>query len=335
MPTLRSISKVLGPALALAAVWTLFALLVPDGRFVALSNQRLMLIQTAVVGTAAVGATLIIASKGLDLSVGSTIALGTMIIAWLLNQGWHPLAAAAVGGVGVAVCVGGLIGLLVTGRLLPRPLPRLPLSAFIVTLGMLGIVRGLAQGIGDQRPIFPTGGSGFLPHLMGSATPPPGMPAIFVWLPPGVWLLLALSVLMSLVLRRTVLGRRALAIGDNEAAARYAGVPVDTTKIIVYALGVGCAGLAAVLQFSYLTLGDPGTAGGMELAVVAACVIGGASLSGGSASVSGTLLGALLMTVVANGCTKMNLPNWIQMVITGTIILSAVAIDQWRRGDRH
>jgi ribose/xylose/arabinose/galactoside ABC-type transport system permease subunit len=327
MPSkVRSITKILAPALALAAVWTLFALQVPEGRFATLDNQKLMLTQTAVVGTAAVGATLIIASRGLDLSVGSTIALGTMMIAWLLNLGWSPWLAALVGGVGVAAGIGGVIGLLVTGRLLPKPLPKLPLSPFIVTLGMLSIVRGLASGIGGERPIYPPsgpeGGSGFLPKLMGTSV---------AWLPPGVWMLLVLAIGMSLLLRRTVLGRHALAIGDNEAAARYAGVPIDRTKLLVYVIGVGCAGLAAVLQFSYLTLGDPVTASGMELSVIAACVIGGASLSGGSASVSGTLIGALLMTVVANGCTKLNLPNWIQMVITGAIIMTAVAVDQWRR----
>lgn len=327
---LNAAARALGPVAGLAAVWALFAALVPEGRFITADNQRLMLLQTAVVGTAAVGATLIIASKGLDLSVGSTIALGTMSIAWLIERGWHPLAAALVGGVGVGVGVGAVIGLLVTGKLLPK----LELSPFIVTLGMLGVVRGLAQGVGGERPLYPSGGSGFLPGLM-SLQPAAGMPRVFAWAPPGVWIFVLVSIAMGLVVGRTVLGRRALAIGDNEVAAKYAGVPVAWTKVLVYAIGVGCAGVAAVLQFSYLTGGDPGTASGMELSVIAACVIGGTSLSGGSVprgiGVGGTIVGALLMTVVNNGCTKLNLQNWVQMVITGGIIVGAVALDQWRR----
>lgn len=328
--TTQKLMRTLGPLAALAAVWVLFAALVPGGRFTSLDNQRLMLLQTAVVGTAAMGATLIIASGGIDLSVGSTVALCTMVIAWLINQGWPPALAGVVGGVGVAMTVGALIGGMVTGRLLPRPIPKLEMPAFIVTLGMLGIVRGLAQGLGGERPMYPVD-SGVLPHLMASVPPPEWMPRVLVWLPPGVWLFLLVAVAMSFVLRRTVLGRRALAIGDNATAARYAGVPVDLTKVIVYAAGVACGGVAAVMQYSYLTGGDPGTANGLELSVIASCVIGGASLSGGSASVLGTMVGALLMTVVANGCTKLELQNWVQMVITGVIIVGAVGVDQVRR----
>jgi ribose/xylose/arabinose/galactoside ABC-type transport system permease subunit len=328
--TTQKLVRTLGPLAALAAVWLLFAWRVPGGRFTALDNQKLMLLQTAVVGTAAMGATLIIASGGIDLSIGSTVALCTMVIAWLINHGWPPVVAGLVGGAGVAVAVGGLIGSMVTGRWLPPPLPRLEMPPFIVTLGMLGILRGLAQGLGHEQPIYPKeGAAGVLLDLMSLKGT--GLPGFLGWLPAGVWVFLLTAAAVSVLLTRTVLGRRALAIGDNATAARYAGVPVVWTKVAVYALGVGCGGLAAVMQFSYLTVGDPGTAAGLELSVIASCVIGGASLSGGSASVLGTMVGALLMTVVANGCTKLELQTWVQTVVTGVIIVGAVALDQWRR----
>lgn len=375
MGTTQKLARTLGPLAALVAVWLLFAALVPEGRFTAWDNQQLMLLQTAVVGTAAMGATLIIASGGIDLSIGSTVALCTMVIAWLINHGWPPVLAAVVGGVGASAAVGAAIGGMVTGHVLsiaaaataataaaawpgthgwsrvavgltaaagaivvggaviggatrgrawPKPMPRLLMPPFIVTLGMLGILRGLAQGLGGQQPIYTKeGAAGPLLELMLTRG------GVLPW---GVWIFLLTAAAMGFVLSRTVVGRRALAIGDNATAARYAGVPVDLTKIVVYAVGVGCGGLAAVMQFSYLNgMGDPGTGLGLELSVIASCVIGGASLTGGSASVLGTIVGALLMTVVANGCTKLDMQPWVQTVVTGVIIVGAVALDQWRR----
>jgi ribose transport system permease protein len=299
-----------GPALGLVAAWLLFAVLA-GGDFVALANQRLMLLQTAVVGTAAVGATLIIVSGGIDLSVGSTIALGTMTGALALRAGASP-GVAALAAIGTGVLVGALIGTLVTLRL--------RLSPFIVTLGMWGALRGLAKGLGQNQPVYPKS-TGWLADLM--------LPSGFL-LPAGVWILLALAAAFAALLRYTRLGRHALAVGSNEETARLCGVDVARTKLLVYVLGVGCAGVASVLQLSYLSMGDPTTAQGAELKVIAAVVIGGASLSGGEGSIVGTLLGALLMTVVDSGCTKLGLDNWVQECVTGAIIVAAVAIDRLR-----
>jgi ribose/xylose/arabinose/galactoside ABC-type transport system permease subunit len=132
------------------------------------------------------------------------------------------------------------------------------------------------------------------------------------------------------LLRATKLGRHALAVGSNEEAARLCGIDVERTKLAVYGLGVGCAGIASVLQLSYLSMGDPTTAQGAELKVIAAAVIGGASLSGGEGSILGTLLAPLLMTVIDNGCTKLGLDNWVQECVTGAIIVAAVAVDRLR-----
>ncbi|HEV8113293.1 MAG TPA: ABC transporter permease [Planctomycetota bacterium] len=307
---MRALLRRGGPALGLAAAWLLFAVLAGSD-FAALANQRLMLLQTAVVGTAAVGATLIIVSGGIDLSVGSTIALGTMTGAIALRTGCSP-AVAALAAIGTGVLVGALIGMLVTLRL--------RLSPFIVTLGMWGALRGLAKGLGQNQPVYPKS-TGWLADLM--------LPSGFL-LPPGVWILLALAAAFAALLRFTRLGRHALAVGSNEETARLCGVDVARTKFLVYVLGVGCAGVASVLQLSYLSMGDPTTAQGAELKVIAAVVIGGASLSGGEGSIVGTLLGALLMTVVDSGCTKLGLDNWVQECVTGAIIVAAVAIDRLR-----
>ena len=142
--------------------------------------------------------------------------------------------------------------------------------------------------------------------------------------------MLLLTCLVAVLLRYTRFGRHVFAIGSNEQTARLCGVPLDRTKLLVYSVGLAFAGIAGVLQFSYLTVGDPTTAAGLELAVIAAVVIGGASLNGGEGSVFGSLVGALIMTVVANGCTKLNLSNWVQEIVTGAIIVAAVVLDRFR-----
>ncbi len=355
----------LGPVMGLVLVWTLFAALTGE-RFVAWENQRLMLMQTAVVGTAAIGATLIIIAGGIDLSVGSTIALSTMLTALALREGLPPASALMIG-VLTGACSGGFIGMLVVGRLglgvaisvglitaavcqarwgwgagaglgavvtlvlsalLPRVLPRLALSPFIVTLGMWGALRGIAKGLGDNQPVYaePT----WLLRLMQS-----GSEWWNALLPPGVWVMLALAVLAWALLRYTVFGRHVVAVGSNELTARLCGVPVERVRWMVYVIGVACAGLAGVFQFSFLTMGDPTTAQGYELRIIAAVVIGGASLSGGQGSVAGTLIGALLMTVIDRGCTALGMENWIQEILTGAIILAAVLLDRWRHGSRE
>jgi ribose/xylose/arabinose/galactoside ABC-type transport system permease subunit len=350
----------LGPWLGLLCAWGLFAV-AAGSTFVALENQRLMLLQTAVVGTAAVGATLVISSGGIDLSVGSAIALTTVVLGALLRAGLPPLLAVAAA-VATAVGCGVVVGTLVVGRLAlalalaaaatllattaaglgwilagglaavalaggiaaDRRSPRLPLSPFIVTLGLWGALRGCAKGLADNQPVYAERLS-FLPSLMT-----PAERGLFALLPAGVWLLLVVAAAMAFVLRATRFGRHALAIGSNEATARLCGVDVGARKLGIYAVAGLCTGLAGVLQFSYLSMGDPTTAQGLELDVIAAVVIGGASLAGGEGSIVGTLAGALLMTVIDNGCAKLGVDNWVQEIVTGGIIVAAVALDRVR-----
>jgi ribose transport system permease protein len=142
--------------------------------------------------------------------------------------------------------------------------------------------------------------------------------------------MLVLAAAVGFMLRYTRFGRHVFAIGSNEQTARLCGINVERTKLIIYMIGVGFAGLAGVLQFSYLRMGDSTTAPGMELNIIAAVVIGGASLNGGEGSVVGSIVGALIMTVVANGCTKMGLETYVQEIVTGGIIIVAVLLDRLR-----
>jgi ribose/xylose/arabinose/galactoside ABC-type transport system permease subunit len=149
--------------------------------------------------------------------------------------------------------------------------------------------------------------------------------------PAGVWITLLLAGIMAMALAYTRFGRHVVAVGSNEQAARLCGVPVERVKAWVYVLSGVFAGLAGVLLFSRLTIGDPTVAQGMELDVIAAVVIGGASLSGGQGGIAGTLIGALIMSTIRAGGSQMGLPNWVQEIVTGTIIVLAVALDGLRK----
>ncbi len=299
-----------GPFIGLVAIVALFAAL-RWSTFVSWDNFAIILQQTAVIGIAALGMTLVIIAGGIDLSVGSIIALGTVVIAQLVQRGWSPLLA-ALGGIAAAAACGAFSGLLIT---------RLRLLPFVVTLGMMGTLRGAAKGLAGEQTIYPD--ETWLNKLMmlgGRGS-----------LPGGVWLMLGFAALVALVLRYTRFGRHVFAVGSNELSARLCGVPVERVKLLVYTLGGLFAGLGGVLQFAYLTGGDPTTAVGLELNIIAAVVIGGASLAGGQGTVTGTLVGALIMSVVANGCTKVGLSNWVQEIVTGGIIIAAVLLDYLRR----
>lgn len=303
----------LGPLFGLALVFGLFAAIGPD-HFTSVRNLETMARQTAIIGTAALGMTMVIILGGIDLSTGSTIALATVVIARLLGAGVSPLVAALAGVASGAAC-GLLNGLLIT---------RLRVVPFIVTLGTLLGVRGLAKGLaGEQKVDAPIT---WLNELLASLGP--GQRWMLVsW---GVWIMLGLALAVAALLRYTRLGRHTFAVGSSEPTARLCGVAVDRVKVTVYTLSAALAGLAGLMQFSRLTVGDPTVAGGAELDVIAAVVIGGGSLAGGEGSVLGTLIGALIMTVIRSGCSQMGLANWVQEIVTGGIIVVAVALDRLR-----
>ena len=298
-----------GPLVGLVRVCSVFLVSVGP-QFLGPANLELIARQTAIVCTAALGMTLVIVAAGIDLSVGSIVSLSTVVIALVLRQQGGP-AAAALAGIAAGALCGVVTGLLVT---------RLKVVPFIVTLGMMLLVRGAAKGLAEERrleaPIT------WLNDLLRTARS--GL------LPVGVWMTAALALLVAALLRYTRFGRHLFAIGSNERTARLCGVRVERTQVFVYTLSAGLAGLAGVLQFSKLSVGDPTVAVGLELDVIAAVIIGGGSLSGGKGSALGTVLGATIMAVIQIGCSQRGLPNWVQQIVTGGIIVLAVALDRWR-----
>jgi len=303
----------LGPLIGLVLVYLFFALIGPDS-FTSIRTLQTIARQTAIVGTAALGMTLVIILGGIDLSVGSIVAMTSVVVALVLNGGGGPAAAIVM-----AMLAGALTGL-TSGTLVTR----LKVAPFIVTLGMLLLVRGVAKGLAKEQKVDAP--LTWLVELLASLPPERS----FMIVPPGVWMLALLAVATAVVLRYTRLGAHIFSIGSNEKTARLCGVQVERVKVIVYTLTGALAGVTGVLQFSRLTVGDPTVAVGLELDVIAAVVIGGGSLSGGEGTVTGTLVGAFIMTVIRAGTSQMGLPNWVQEIVTGTIIVAAVAIDRWR-----
>ena len=313
MSWLRRHIGALGPLLGLLVVFGFFAALGPAS-FSSVRNLETMARQTTIVGTAALGMTLVIIAGGIDLSAGSIIALSTVVVAALLQAGFDPLWA-GLGGVGAGAVCGLINGLLIT---------RLRVVPFIVTLGTLLVVRGTAKGLAHEQKIDAP--LTWLIDLLAALRPAEK----WMLVPPGVWILAGLALAVGGMLRYTRLGRHIFAIGSNEQTARLCGVAVERVKVTVYGVCAGFAGLAGVMQFSRLTVGDPTVAVGLELDVIASVVIGGGSLAGGEGSVLGSLVGALIMTVIRSGCSQMGLPNWVQEMVTGGIIVLAVALDRLR-----
>ncbi len=303
-----------GPFVGLLLVVAFFALAsgAPE-RYLSGNNLRVVLAQTVIVAIGAIGMTLIIVGGGIDLSVGSVIALTGVLCALGLRDGWPPLLAVLA-----AVLLGGLVGLLNA-----LAITRLRVVPFIATLGMLGVARGAAKWLASQTTVDTP--ATWVNELAVTFPPVPWM--VFA---PAVWLALALAVLMAFVLRRTVFGRRVFALGSSEPAARACGIAIDRLKLAIYGAAGLLFGLAGVIQMSRLRQGDPTVANGTELDVIAAVVIGGGSLNGGEGSILGSLVGALVMAFLRNGSQQMGWPTYVQEILIGVIIVVAVAVDRWR-----
>lgn len=311
---LKKITGLVGPFVGLILVISIFSLMpeVSD-RFLSLANIKSVATQSVIVALCALGMTLIIVSGGIDLSAASNLALSCVLVAYAINLGLSPLLAAFIG-----VAAGGTVGFL-NGFLITR----LRLVPFIVTLGMMGIARGLAKWVARNQKIDAP--LSWLNELM-VRTPRPS----WLLVSPGIWIMILFSLLMAFLLRQTVFGRHTFAIGSNELTARLCGVRTDRVKVLVYTISGLLCGLAGVMEFSRLTVGDPTVAMGLELDIIAAVVIGGGSLSGGEGSILGTLVGVFIMAFLRNGCTMMGWPNYFQEIIIGAIIIAAVTLDRLR-----
>jgi ribose/xylose/arabinose/galactoside ABC-type transport system permease subunit len=317
-----------GPMLGLLAILALFILIV-WGRgnldsFLSWPNIQGLMHQNAIAAVIALGMLVVIISGGIDLSVGSVVALVTVVTmkvfnALTTNAGLVPASLAAVA---AGVAVGGLCGL-VNGTAITQ----LRVSPFVATLGMMSMARGVAFWLADRASISFRGGvaPGWVKALMVSD--------VKGWqlFDPSVWSVFALAVFVAVLLRFTVFGRYCYAIGASETTARYCGIAIERNKVAVYTLAGLLTGWAGVLTFANGNSGDPGSSVGLELEVIAAVVIGGAGLSGGQGNVTGTLLGVLILGVLDNGVNFSGVPIEVKYILIGGIIVVNTALSQWQR----
>lgn len=321
---LRSDSP-LSPVLALLLTIVFFAAAVqvhvgPDGQnnFVQVRTFRTILVKSSTVAVAALGMTLIIIAKGIDLSAGTAIALSATALAWSLREGYSIQAALGLG-IGTGCLAGILNGALVSYlRLVP----------FCATLGTMGIYLGLGKYVGNDTTVRP--GVEDVPGWLSTLLKPtPEHPWMIV--SPGVWGMLLLALAVALMLRYSVFGRHVIAVGSNASTARLCGIDVKWTKLAVYALSGLLVGVAGMYHFARLSQGDPTSGTGMELRIIAAAVIGGASLDGGRGSVVGTIAGAIMMEVINTGSTMLDVKGGTNDVVLGLVLLAAFFFDRLRR----
>ncbi|HEX3682563.1 MAG TPA: ABC transporter permease [Bryobacteraceae bacterium] len=286
------------------------ALTIATPHFLTAINLASVARQTAVINIMALGMTLVIITGGIDLSVGSILAIAGLFGTMAIKDG-YPIPIAIIIGIATGLLCGFLNGLMIT---------QLRINAFIVTLGTLEAYRGLALVVSKGLPVheipdsFSFLGDG---NLLG--------------IPFSLWLLALCALLMHFVLEHTKLGRYAFAIGSNSAAAYYAGVPIKFHLTAVYAIAGMLAGLAGMIEASRLMTGQPTAGQGYELQAIAAVVIGGGSLQGGEGSVMGTLIGAFIIGLLSNGSDLLGVNPYWQQVIIGAVIIVAVAFDELRK----
>ena len=296
------------PFVSLIALFV--ALSIASPHFLTQTNLSSVVRQTAVINTMSLGMTIIIIAGGIDLSVGAILALSGVLGAMAMGSGM-PVAVGVLAGVLAGLVCGLGNGLLTT---------RLRINPFIVTLGTLGIIRGVTLIITNGLPV------GRLPHSFAFLGAGNLLGAPFV-----LWVLLICALGMHIILEHTRLGRYAFAIGSNLDAAVYAGVPVAFHTTAVYALGGLLTGLAGMIEASRLMTGQPTAGNGYELQAIAAVVIGGGSLHGGEGSVIGTLIGALIMGLLSNGSDLLGISPYLQQAIIGAVIILAVTVDELRK----
>lgn len=272
------------------------------------------------IGIMAIGQTMIIITGGIDLSVGSVLTASSVITATLMFTGALPPWLAVVAGLLFGTLLGAINGFIIT---------RIKVSPFIATLGMLSIARGLAL-------FFATG----LQGTVASNVPMRDEAVNFLGrgyigpVPFPVIEMIVLVLLFSLFLRYTVLGRQIYAVGSNETAARLSGVPVAWVKMFVYMITGMLAALSGIMTAGLLATAQTNAGDGKELDVIAAVVIGGASLSGGEGTIIGSIIGAAIMAVVRNAFVLLHIPNYLQTITIGVVIILAVSVDQLRRRNR-
>ncbi len=295
----------------LLALVLFFSIASPN--FFTISNLTSILLATAVIGILAVGTTFVIITGGIDLSIGTGMTLCSVVTGLLLTDMGMPLIVGVLGGIAFGALVGLVNGFNVTVLGLPP---------FIATLAMMMIAEGLALVLSGVRPIYLSGIEGFQQIALGQLIPR---------IPNAVLILFALALVLGIVLTKTVLGRMTYAIGSNEEATRLSGINTRRWLLAIYALAGACTGLAGVVMASRLSSAQPQLGMGYELQAIAAVIIGGTSLLGGRGTILGTLIGALIMSVLINGLRIMAVQSEWQTVVVGVVVLIAVFADNLRK----
>jgi len=294
-------------------------------QFLQADNLVSILQSTAVNGVLAIACTFVIITSGIDLSVGTLMTFCAVMAGVVLTYMGMPLAL----GIAAAILFGALAGF-VSGVLIAK----LKIPPFIATLGMMMLLKGLSLVISGTKPIYFNDTPGFTAisqdSLIGYLIP--SLP-----IPNAVLILFLVAVAASIVLNKTILGRYTFALGSNEEAVRLSGVNTDFWKVLVYTVSGGICGIAGLLIASRLNSAQPALGQGYELDAIAAVVIGGTSLSGGTGTIVGTIIGAFIMSVLTNGLRILSVAQEWQTVVTGVIIILAVYADILRRrgGSRH
>jgi ribose transport system permease protein len=282
-------------------------------QFLTVQNILNLLLQATVNAMIAAGMTLVILTAGIDLSVGSVLALTAVVTADLLQIG-VPVPLSVIAGLALGALVGLVNGLLITkGRIPP----------FITTLGMMTLARGLALSYAGGRPI-----TGLPEAFLGIGT------SSILGIPTPVWIAAVIYGIGIFILSRTTFGRYVYAVGNNATAARFAGLPVKVTTVGVYAISGTLAALAGMILVARLDSAQPVMGIRYELDAIAAVVVGGAALTGGEGSLWGTVLGALIMAMIANAINILNVSPFYAQVLQGAVIIAALLIHSLARRDR-
>lgn len=306
--------------LAFASLIVLIAFFgIASPQFLQVDNLVSILQATAVNGVLAVASTFVIITGGIDLSVGTLMTFCAVMTGMVLTNWGMPLFV----GILAAIFFGALCGW-ISGFLIAK----LRIPPFIATLGMMMLLKGLSLVISGTRPIYFNDTPGFTSISQDSVigTLIPALP-----IPNSVLILFLLAVVAAVALNKTLFGRYTFALGSNEEAVRLSGVAVDRWKIAVYTVGGAICGIAGLLIASRLNSAQPALGQGYELDAIAAVVIGGTSLSGGIGTITGTMIGAFIMSVLVNGLRVMSVAQEWQIVVTGGIIIAAVYMDMLRR----
>jgi ribose/xylose/arabinose/galactoside ABC-type transport system permease subunit len=308
---LRRIVSAREAGLAAVLVLLVVFLSLASPYFLTQSNLTVVSRQIALSLLIAIGMTFVILAGQIDLSVGSVVALVSVLTGiFLVNLGLPVLV-----GVALALACGTAVGL-VNGTIFAHT----KIPSFVVTLGMLAMARGLALGITEGATISDLP-AGFL--VLGQG--------FWLQVPIPVWIAIAVAVVAHIVLQHTVFGRHIYFLGSNETAATLSGIRVKRIKIAIFAIAATAAGLESVIETARLSVGQPSAGTGYELAAIGAVVIGGANLFGGEGSILGTVLGATLLGLIQNGLILLGISAYWQQVFSGAIIVLAVGLNLWRR----